>query len=201
MTEHERNELIASVMGWGVKCFQKFDPIMFRKMGIEEVNQEVWLHLACHAHKYDPSRGKPTTWAFLRVRHLVSMLQRRQNAKKRFCVMLADDAERGVDKNSLLLMMPEKSRELYYGEDEIEQVRAAMNSLAPRNLEVLKMTLDGYTLEEIGGRLNISRERVRQLRLKATARVCEKLRIEVNFKDKKKCPKFPNSRRMVAKCG
>lgn len=201
MTEQERNELVQSVMGWGVKCFQKFAPVMFRRMGMDEVNQEVWLHLARHAHKYDPSRGKPTTWAFQRVRHLVSMLDARQNAKKRFCVMLADDLKSGINKNSLLLQIPEKSRELDYGEDEIEQVRAAIDSLNPRIQEVLKLTLDGYTLEEIGRRFNLSRERVRQLRVRATARVCEKLQIEIDFNDKSQCPKFPNSRRLVKKCG
>jgi RNA polymerase primary sigma factor len=57
-----------------------------------------------------------------------------------------------------------------------EQVDAALRSLAPRDAKVLRLYfgLDGgreHTLEEIGGMLGVTRERVRQLRDRALKRL------------------------------
>jgi RNA polymerase primary sigma factor len=59
-----------------------------------------------------------------------------------------------------------------------EQVDAALRSLAPRDAKVLRLYfgLDGgreHTLEEIGGMLGVTRERVRQLRDRALKRLRE----------------------------
>ena len=59
-----------------------------------------------------------------------------------------------------------------------EQVDAALSSLAPRDAKVLRLYfgLDGgreHTLEEIGGMLGVTRERVRQLRDRALKRLRE----------------------------
>jgi RNA polymerase primary sigma factor len=59
-----------------------------------------------------------------------------------------------------------------------EQVEIALRSLAPRDAKVLRLYfgLDGgreHTLEEIGGMLGVTRERVRQLRDRALKRLRE----------------------------
>jgi RNA polymerase primary sigma factor len=59
-----------------------------------------------------------------------------------------------------------------------EQIDTALRSLAPRDAKVLRLYfgLDGgreHTLEEIGGMLGVTRERVRQLRDRALKRLRE----------------------------
>ena len=59
-----------------------------------------------------------------------------------------------------------------------EQIDMALSSLAPRDAKVLRLYfgLDGgreHTLEEIGGMLGVTRERVRQLRDRALKRLRE----------------------------
>jgi RNA polymerase primary sigma factor len=59
-----------------------------------------------------------------------------------------------------------------------EQIDTALRSLAPRDAKVLRLSfgLDGgreHTLEEIGGMLGVTRERVRQLRDRALKRLRE----------------------------
>jgi RNA polymerase primary sigma factor len=60
----------------------------------------------------------------------------------------------------------------------VEEVESALRSLQPRDAKVLRLYfgLDGgreHTLEEIGGMLGVTRERVRQLRDRALKRLRE----------------------------
>lgn len=81
-----------------------------------------------------------------------------------------------------------------------ETIRTALNTLPPREREVIELRFGligsgPWTLEEIGERLKITRERVRQIEKEALAKLSgikdlrEKLADDDNFEDEKRFPR------------
>lgn len=172
MTPEERNELIAGVMPWAITCFQKFAPHLFASMGKDEVRNEIWLHLINNAEKYDPARGKPTTWAFYYTHALTTALNRRSWIRGgKGAIFTAED--------EALALIPESVDSEAIDFDRFDALNAALKTVDRRRREILLMCLNGSTLQEVGDRLFITRERVRQLRNQAVVAVAKKMGVNL----------------------
>jgi len=186
MTDQERNDLVQGVMAWAVKCFQKFAPGMFKHLGIDEVNQECFLHLMTHAHKYDPKKGKPTTWTYFRIRQLTSHLSRKQrsNPLRKTPVTIYQSELIGVSDgffedavaDDLVASEPPE-----FGFDEMGELRDALATLNQRYRDVLLLSFLGWKLSEIGDKFGVSRERIRQIRDKAVVSVAARLGVKLDW--------------------
>jgi RNA polymerase sigma factor (sigma-70 family) len=130
----------------------------------EETRCEALLALSYAASRYDPARGVPfENYAALVIKHaLADHARRNQKRRALFAAPAQDDDPEPAD-----------HRHAQAGDDadRVELAELIRRTLPPRLAEVLFAVAEGVTLEEIGRRFGVTRERVRQLKEKAAERI------------------------------
>lgn len=138
----------ACYQGWIFKAVQlsRVPPEHF-----DDVLQHTYITLLSVADQYDAEKGRLTTWIGYRVRGVVSDWRRRRKRLQRQHEMPDFwDAPQPVATS----------------ETDTEELHAFIASLDERDRTVAEMVMLGATLEETGEKIGVTRERVRQLRLR-----------------------------------
>lgn len=176
MTEQERNDLVAGIIPWAFVCFRRHAPDLFRQMETDEIKQELWQFFLDRFHKYDPDRGKPTTWAFQYVRQFISNQRQWRKRKMRSGVTF------GVDCDYLRQFPCREQSVPDFDAEELDQLQKAMSTLAPRDRDVLTLSLSGQPMRVIAEKYGLTKGRIGQIRDRAIVMVGEKLGVEVDFR-------------------
>ncbi len=138
-----------------------------KRFDFEEVEAEARVALCKAALTFDPARAKFVTLLYAAIPHHLQNTFFPQAAKHRgYCVPLPDAVPCRHDGPDAIVER----------QDDAENARATLASirqhLKPREWQVLKAReMDELTLQEIGERFGITRERVRQIQVAAMKRV------------------------------
>jgi RNA polymerase sigma factor (sigma-70 family) len=175
-TVEDRNRVVVENLRLSRRFFKKHFAVrrwLSRAFG-SGPDAEQWAALALvrAADTWDPRKGKFSHWAYLLVRSVVYHAARREE-KSRVCA------------ESLRPGMADANRRLAYAHKGFAEVDNSdwldalpVQKLTPRQRRFLAWRAEGMTLAEIGGRAGITRERVRQIVLKAVAKLKKGLRAE-----------------------
>lgn len=152
---------------------------IYRRFGrlaeLEDFEQQAMLGLIDASDRFDPDAGaKFSTWAF-RVCHqrCLTLIQTdvARAAKGRVMRKLGEHDVHVVDQRA------PRPDQIAQANEEIggapRSIAAAMARLTDRQRQILEYRYKGETLRRIGRRLGVTRQRIRQIELKATARVRE----------------------------
>ena len=138
---------------------------LHRLGGFDELVSVGNLGLIRAARLYDPKRvgsnGEPAafnTFAVWPIRSAIHAHLRIAGAAKR-----RDDRTYGADNFEVFASREPGPLEAAELNELRETVQDALQRLDPRDAKVITMHMGGRTLEEIGGRLGLTRERARQL--------------------------------------
>ena len=157
MTDQERNDLVQSVIPWAVIFARRIGRNFLRRVSNDELTSDLWLCLIRRSGTYDPSRGKPTTWASWQVRHYLSHKQ--QKFSRQRCFILS---HRYLSKSHLEEIGFEPDEELEM-RDQIEEMRKLFRFLPVKSRQVCKLLCDGVAPTCIAAQMGLSRQRVFQL--------------------------------------
>jgi RNA polymerase primary sigma factor len=125
--------------------------------------------LACL--KYDPERlfnGKPVRFITFMYYCVCHELAKGRKARQNFIPTPEGQSVTQIDSpNSPDVADPHREKATEIESDIIEKLHWAVEHLEDRDREIIRLRLAGETLEQIGDRLNLTRERVRQLQDRA----------------------------------
>lgn len=160
MTIEERNEFVAGIIPWAIKYCHRLNPRFCRVMG-EDLKGELWLWFLERAHRHDPTKGKPSTWASMWVMAFISTKSRVFTSVRggnTVTVRLGEVTER-------TLPAPERSESasdwMFPG-----SLDRAVRTLPPLQRRTVRDRLKGATLQKIADKEGVTRESIR-IRLNA----------------------------------
>lgn len=146
------------------------------RIELEDLEQEVVLHVLANRHTFDPRKGAFSTWLMACRRTIADRTRRRLLCERR-----GDDGYRGlrvtgrIDRGFALeaageeggrpdCFHPPARPEPPPSDERTAAVWVAMAKLKSAQAEVLRLrTMGGFTLDDVGSMLGVSRERVRKL--------------------------------------
>lgn len=139
----------------------------------DDLFQDLCVDVLRHATTYDPAKGAPTTWVYLRLKGVLATRRRHANSAR-------GRAERAsLDANDPVHESPDHRAddpaEVVERREVWELLTAAVGSLPERERDILKARAEGQTLEAVGEVLGVTKERVRQLAARAHERLARKL--------------------------
>lgn len=162
--------LVLSVLPLCINQVRTHNARLFFRVGFDDVMHELFIWLLKWLPTYEPSRGKITTWACWRTLDLYCRKLRRVAQ----IVRIPDGYLRKnpVGKAVFSGYEWEDYPELLYSDGlepievmenkELEEILLLMAN-SPRERELIKLRLNGETLEAIGKTVGLSKERIRQI--------------------------------------
>lgn len=194
--EREKQELVLSVHDWvwqRVNTF--FHHYQLQRQDRDDLAQAAFERVVMGAETYDPSKGKPTTYfgwvawdgmrKWFKARDLIHVPETSAKAGN---AALREHAERVRNGNVLSLdwdyaddgkadaWQSEEPEERPYGFDELERLHDAMRLLSEREREILLDRMAGRTMQAVADDHGISKERVRQIQIRALEKLKRLLR-------------------------
>jgi RNA polymerase primary sigma factor len=167
----ERNELVREnirLVYWAVKRFFRGNRASLKKYYTEDdAVSDAFLGLIRASELFDPSRNVKFSayaarWIFQKVSYGVKQVTRTINVTKKHPPMnkfpLVDE-----------VAIDPATKERPDIADICDNVQSAVEKIHGRYKEIVRMRLDGLTLGEIGQKMGVSKERVRQIELRARA--------------------------------
>ena len=155
MTPHE---LLAGVDGWLRTLAGRYA----RRHGLDadDVYQAAALRVLSAAGRYDPAKGRPTTWAAWQILHAASCLLRE---RERF-------GRAALRPPEILAAVP--TRAVADDPPYLDHLARALECLTERQRQVLELRhADRHTLAEVGEKFGFTRERARQIEKRAVGRL------------------------------
>lgn len=147
-----------------VKCFAGNQPITDEH--ISDAN--FGLALACIG--YNPEHrvdGKPIRFITFAYRCIWNELLRGKKARQKFIPIPEGQRLVQIDSPNSADVADQHREEPQIESDIIEKLRWSIEHLAERDREIITLRMQGLTLEEVGEKLELTRERVRQLQDRA----------------------------------
>lgn len=146
---------------------------------IEDVRQEIVLHMLRLYDGYDPARGAPTTWTTWRFRSWVGWTRRKASfAKRRPLGTVGEMCHPDGEQLDVADPRAGDPADLAADRDEVARLTTAMGRLHRRYRETLtrRFGLDGRapeSLDTIGRAMGVTREAVRQTEMAAMAKLAD----------------------------
>lgn len=138
---------------------------------VEMLVQETAIVALVNYENYDPSKGAVSSWLGWRVRHAAHNLNHHRLKKARNEVSWP--TYEGDDGDAVAMEVPvEANQEAAL---ELSEALTALSQLNERDRHVLLVRSEGYTLKQVGDKLGVSTERVRQIEKTALTRLTHKI--------------------------
>lgn len=167
------HSLVLSVLPLCIKMVKQYNRKIAQNVGYNDIVHELFINLTENLHKYNSARGNLTTWATWQtfsfytrnLRHLAEVVRIPQHYTRQ---------KRG-DKETFTDFDWSEYPEVFYSSD-LEPIDALIQSepddrvafllircRSSKEVDFVRMKLKGHTLQEIGDKYGLCRERVRQL--------------------------------------
>lgn len=125
-----------------------------RWLNKEDLVQEGVFGLIRAIEKYDPERGAFSTYASYWIRQNLQNYYRRQSKQTQKQILDWDK-------------IPDKSEDSDYAYDDLKILQETLSELPERSIDVLHLRHLGYSLQKIASKYGLSKERIRQIEIKA----------------------------------
>jgi RNA polymerase sigma factor (sigma-70 family) len=148
-----------------LKCFAREQPIS------DDMVSDANFGLALACLGYDPEHrvdGKPIRFITFAYHCIWNELLRGRKARQKFIPV--HEGQRLIEigaSESIDVADTHQDQATEIESDVIEKLRWSIEHLAERDQEIIRLRMEGLTLEEVGRHLNLTRERVRQLQDRA----------------------------------
>jgi len=133
----------------------------------EDLLQEGRLALYQAAEKYDPAKGKFSSFAARYIRNSIQRILRSENRGKRRCpgatISLNEAVGSQDGQTELLNLIPDERGDLEADAMGRLMLDEIIPSLESRELKILMMRAQGYDYRDIALAIGVSRQRVQQL--------------------------------------
>ena len=154
---------IALAMSLAKRALAKFD--RYASVMDHDIFGEAMLGLVEAARTFEEDKQSFATWAHYKMRGRIGNYTEKENCyrkrKKRLCFRVNDgDLDDGDVK---VAIKPEYVCRDETMNDDLLEVLNALEDIGGRESEIIKDRLSGLTLQEIGDKHRLTRERVRQL--------------------------------------
>ena len=137
----------------------------------EDLMAEATLGMCKATIRFDKSRSKFSTYGTYGAFYGVSYYVKRQNKHRRLLLNCDAPADCGIEAAPDPANDDEAMAEASIRSERLDMIRQAMRDLSPREIDILESRLNGQTLDAVGRRLGITKERVRQLECQARKRI------------------------------
>lgn len=177
--------LASKVLKWFDKESQTLD---------HDIYGEAMLGLVLAAKTYDPSQKSFATWAQYKIRGQIDNYIEKESKYRSRSVSL-ESLINGSESDTRVAVYPEglTSQQISdfrnrvcgavaSGESEVshemQEIYEALDHIGGREIEVIDLRMKGQTLAEIGERIGLSRERVRQIEKRGISLVKERISLQ-----------------------
>jgi len=138
----------------------------------DDAQQEAYIALLHAIRHYEPSIAQFSTYAVTIIkRHLQGRAKRWERSTHQSIEGMVEDDDRRNEVEALLRFDDRAFENVVY-EDLLLFIK---ENLSEREYDVLKARLKGESLQTIGDKLHLSRERIRQIEIRAKAKAREAL--------------------------
>ncbi len=168
-------ELVEQVFAWVHRLAHRAARV--HGLDVEDLSQEIFLHILRYGRSFNPERSAPTTWTAYAARSVIlTLLRRRERQRSRLPFASLDAVlDLGFDQGCPRTSEPSTIATEREEHDQVEELHEALSALPERLRFVIlgRFGIDGErrTLASLGEELGLTRERVRQLQEEGLDRI------------------------------
>lgn len=172
----ERNQMILEFLPDAVNfAYSRRRPFIVRTFDSrEEFSNAFFAHVLRHFTVYNPERGKFKTWLIWQIRGFLSLYSRKVAGQIRSFGLISN-----IDYDHLTRQVDPRSTDNGIRKELVERFTGSLSNIDQRSRGMLLMRFGGYTLQEVGERFGVSRERVRQLTDDAILKIRESCGVSI----------------------